>query len=128
MIRNLGYLKMCMRWVPRSLTVEHKTKRKAISSSCLHVLKLRERPSYSGLLQQMKPGSIVLGQRLKGNPWNGTILNLPAIKKLKNSPSVGKVMITVFWDYEGVIFVNAMLRGETTPTPTSGFRQNSQSF
>jgi hypothetical protein len=41
-------------------------------------------------------------------------------KKLKNSSSAGKLMITVFWDCEGVIVVDAMLTGETTPTPTSG--------
>jgi hypothetical protein len=72
----------------------------------------------------------------------GTILNLPREKKLKKYLSSGKVMITVFWDCEGVILVDAMLRqenmitvfwdcegvilvdamlrGETTLTPTSG--------
>jgi len=44
-------------------------------------LKLRERPSYPALLQQMKPGAIILNQRQKGKPWNGTILNL--LKKIK---------------------------------------------
>ena len=36
--------------------------------SCWHVLKLRERPSYLGLSQQMKLGSIILNWRQKGNP------------------------------------------------------------
>jgi hypothetical protein len=45
--------------------------------SCRHVFKVREIASYPGLLQQMKPGSIILNRRLKDNPWNDTIFNLP---------------------------------------------------
>jgi len=44
-------------------------------------LKLRGRPSYPALLQQMKPGAIILNHRQKSNPWNGTTLNL--LKKIK---------------------------------------------
>lgn len=65
-----------------------------------------------GLLQQMKPGSIILDWGQRGNPWNGTIPILPG-KKLKKSPSPGEVMITVFWHCEGVVFVNVMHKLET---------------
>ena len=41
-----------------------------------HVFKVKEIASYPGLLQQMKPGSIILNQRLKDNPWSSTIFNL----------------------------------------------------
>jgi hypothetical protein len=37
----------------------------------------------------------------------------PQKKKFKTFPSGGKVVITVFWDCEGVILVDAMPRGET---------------
>lgn len=47
---------------------------------CWYVFKLRERPSHPGLLQQMKPGSIILNWRQKGSPWNGAIINLPRRK------------------------------------------------
>jgi hypothetical protein len=50
----------------------------------------------------------------KGNPWNGTILHLPGRKKSRKSPSVGKIMVTVFWDCEGVILVDVITRGEKT--------------
>jgi hypothetical protein len=76
-IRDLGYSKVCTGWIPGSLTIEHKTERKAIFSSCGHVLKVREIASHPGLLQQMKPGSIISNQRLKDNAWNSTIFNLP---------------------------------------------------
>jgi histone-lysine N-methyltransferase SETMAR len=37
----------------------------------------------------------------------------PRKKKLKTTPSAGKVTITVFWDIDGVILVDVMARGET---------------
>jgi hypothetical protein len=39
-------------------------------------------------------------------------------KKFKKSPSAGRVMITVFWDCEGVILVDAMPRRETINADT----------
>jgi hypothetical protein len=33
--------------------------------------------------------------------------------KFKTFPSAGKVMITVFWDIDGVILVDVITRGET---------------
>jgi hypothetical protein len=38
---------------------------------------------------------------------------LPRKKKLKTAPSAGKVMVTVFWDCDGVILVGVMPRGTT---------------
>jgi hypothetical protein len=37
----------------------------------------------------------------------------PRRKEFQNNPSAGKVMITVFWNCEGVILVDVMPRGET---------------
>ena len=37
----------------------------------------------------------------------------PRKKKFKTTPSAGKLMITVFWDTDGVILVDVMARGET---------------
>jgi hypothetical protein len=37
----------------------------------------------------------------------------PRKKKFKTTPSAGKVMVTVFWDTDGVILVDVMARGET---------------
>jgi len=40
-------------------------------------------------------------------------LQLPRKKKFKTTPSTRKVMITVFWDTDGVILVDVMAKGET---------------
>ena len=37
----------------------------------------------------------------------------PRKKKFKTTPSAGKVMITIFWDIDGVILVVVMALGET---------------
>lgn len=76
-------------------------------------LKLREKPSYLGMLQQVKPGSLILSLRQKFNPWNDTILNLPGRKKFRSLHQRIRSWSLVFWDYEGVIVVDAMSRGET---------------
>jgi len=34
-------------------------------------------------------------------------------KKIKSQPSAGKVMATVFWDYQGVILIDFMAKGTT---------------
>lgn len=67
----------------------------------------------------MKPGSIIFNWRQKGNLWNGTILNLPERERLKNFVTADKVIITVFWNCEGMIFVNVMLGGETVNSDAS---------
>jgi hypothetical protein len=40
-IYQLGYSKVCARWVPRRLTKEHKNKDKSSAWSCLLVMRLR---------------------------------------------------------------------------------------
>jgi histone-lysine N-methyltransferase SETMAR len=43
--------------------------------------------------------------------WHHT--TCPRKKKFKAIPSANKIMATVFWDYEGVILIDVLLRGET---------------
>jgi hypothetical protein len=52
-----------MRYVPWSLIVEHKTKRKAVSSKLLARFEAEEETFHPRLLQQMNPGSIILNLR-----------------------------------------------------------------
>jgi len=52
----------------------------------------------------------------------------PKKKKFKTTPSAGKVMITVFWDTDGVILVDVMDRGETIQMHTSKPSKNLNSI
>jgi hypothetical protein len=65
---------MCTRWIPWSLTVEHRPERKAVGETFL-----------SQIFTADETRSIILSWRQKGNPWNGTILSLHGRRKLKNS-------------------------------------------
>jgi hypothetical protein len=65
-----------MRWFPQNLTVEHRTERKAERETFL---------SHTGKADETWAQNFEL--KKKGNPWNGTILNLSRIKNSK-SPSV----------------------------------------
>jgi hypothetical protein len=74
--------------------------------SCWHIWKLRER-HYCRLLHQLKPRSIMLNHREKSNLWNGAILGFWG----RTVSLGGKIMISIFWDCEGAIFVDVMPRG-----------------
>ena len=64
-IGALGYSKVYARWVPRSLTTEHRRQRKVICSELLEFLMLRERPFCPRLSQVMKPGLTIMSWRWK---------------------------------------------------------------
>jgi hypothetical protein len=100
---------------PRSLTAEHKTDRRAICSELL----LRFEAD-----GQTFPSQIVTVDETWVNHFEPEIKRLSMEwhpsqssrkKKSKKSLPAGKAMINVFWDYDGVVLVDAMSRGETTP-------------
>jgi hypothetical protein len=56
----------------------------------------------------MKPGSTILNPNPSGSRWN----DIPR-KKFSSVSSGGKIVITVFWDEKGVIFMNFLPRRTT---------------
>jgi hypothetical protein len=80
--------------------------------NCWSVLVLRGRPFCPGPSQVMKPGLTIMSRRRKGSQWS-RIIRSHQEKNFKTTPSAGKVMITVFWDIDGVILVDVMARCET---------------
>jgi len=111
---DLGYLKVWMRWVFQSLTVEQKTQKKVIYLELLACFE-------PGRVQQMKPGSIILDWGQTHNPWNGTILILPGQKNWKSlchrvmswSLSSGTVKVRFLW-------MRCFSGRHSTPMHTSG--------
>ena len=57
----------------------------------------------------MKLGFIIISQKAKDGRCN----EKPKNKISKLQPFPGKVIATVFWDYQGVILVNSMAKGTT---------------
>ena len=62
-IDALGYSKVCARWVPRSLTTEHRCQRKVSVLNCWSMLMLRVRPFCPRSSQVMKPGLTIMSRR-----------------------------------------------------------------
>ena len=60
----------------------------------------------------MRPGSIVMSQRIKLSPQN-VGPGSPRPKKFKMQPSAGKVMATVFWDAQGVTMLDFLAKKST---------------
>ncbi|KAJ0177015.1 hypothetical protein K1T71_007024 [Dendrolimus kikuchii] len=41
----------------------------------------------------------------------------PSMKKFRVAPTAGKVMASVFWDIEGILFIDYMSKGQTITGP-----------
>lgn len=107
----LDYRKMSARWVPRNLTLDHK-------SAIIGI-------SLDHLMQYAREGNEFLFRIITGNEtwvhhftpetkaasmtWKHP--NSPVRKKFKVSPSAGQVMATVFWDAKGVILLDFLYHG-----------------
>lgn len=112
-INALGYRKVCARWVPRSLTVDHKSQRKDIASDLLQ----RFEADGEAFLSQIVTGDETwvhhFEPETKRQSMEWRHVDSPQKKKFKTVPSAGKVMITVFWDSEGPILIDVMPKGGT---------------
>ena len=112
-IDALTYSKVCARLVPVSLTTEHRRQRKAICSELLERFDAEEK----AFLSRIVTGDETLAHHYKPETkrqsmeWHHP--QSPRKKKFKTTPSAGKLMVTVFWDMDGVNLVDVMTRGET---------------
>jgi len=115
-IDALGYSKVCASWVPRNLTTEHRRQRKAICSELLE----RFDSEGEAFLSRIVTGEEIWAhhyepeKKRQSMEWHHP--QSPRKKKFKTTPSAGKLMITVFWDIDGVILVDVMTRGDAIKT------------
>jgi hypothetical protein len=111
-IDALRYAKMCARWVPRSLTDDHKTLLKEV---CSYLLSCYEADGES-FLSRIVTGDETWSHHFEPETRNQSVEwhhpTSPRKKKFMVTPSAGKVMATVFWDAEGVILVDIMPHGQ----------------
>ena len=98
----LGFHKVCSHWVPRQLTPQHKSQRMGLS--------LQHLEPYHGegddMLSQIVTGDESWGYHYEpdtkraSTQWKHPVST--AHKKFKVTPSPGKVMLTVFWDFQNL--------------------------
>ena len=110
---HLGYRKVSARWVPRQLTVEMKAQRKTICTQLL------ERFTHDG---ERFLRSIITGDESwvhhydpesKMQSMQYRHKNSPAPKKFKVIALARKVLLTIFWDMEGIVHIKFLEQGTT---------------
>ena len=109
----LGYRKLCARWVPRMLTVELKQNRKRVCEELL----TRYEQEGDGLLSRIVTGDEFWAHyydpETKRQSMEYRHKDSPAPKKFKVVPSAGKVLMTIFWDCDGIVHTEWLGRGNT---------------
>jgi len=108
----LGYSKVCATWVPRRLTTQHRRQRKAISFELFESFDAEVDVFLSRIVTDDETWAHHYGQETKRQSMEWYHPQSPRKMKFKTTPSTGKIMITVFWDTDGVILVEVMARGE----------------
>ena len=111
-IDPLGYSKVCARRFPRSLTTEHRRQRKTICSELLERFDAEGGVFLSRIVTGDETWTHHYEPETKRQSMEWHHPQPPRKKKFKTSPA-RKLMITVFWDIDGVILVDVMARGET---------------
>lgn len=112
LVSKLGYSKVCAKWVPRQLTDAMKEQRVEASTELL-----RLHSDDNTFLKRIVTGDETWvhhyepESKRRSMEWRHSYS--PRKKKFKSQPSAGKVMATVFWDYQGVILVDFMPKGTT---------------
>jgi len=110
---ELGFHKVCARWVPRQLTAEHKCKRVEIYQRSLN----RYNNEGEQFLSRIEKGDETCVHHYKPESNRQSMEHKqpdsPAKKKFKTQPSAGKVMLTLFWDSEGPILEDYLEKGHT---------------
>jgi hypothetical protein len=106
---------VCIRWVPHSLIFEHKTERKAISFELLVCFDTEGETFFSQIFTDETWVHHFEPEREKKKTICGMApfsISLEE-KKFKKFPSLGKVTVTLFWNWEGAVLENAVLIGQT---------------
>ncbi|XP_015438009.1 PREDICTED: histone-lysine N-methyltransferase SETMAR-like [Dufourea novaeangliae] len=110
---KLQYRKVCARWVPRMLTEDHQRQR--VESSREFVRRYADEKD--NVLDSIVTGDetwafhYIPATKQQLRQWRRS--SSPKPRKFKQSPSAGKVMVTVFWDEKGVLLVDFMPSGTT---------------
>ncbi|GFQ91483.1 histone-lysine N-methyltransferase SETMAR [Trichonephila clavata] len=104
----LRYRKVSARWVPRQLTSTHQEQRMAVSLK--HLVRYHE--DGNDFLFRIVTGDetwvhhFTPESKAASMEWKHP--SSPVRKKFKTTPSAGKVLLTVFWDAQGVLLLDSL--------------------
>jgi histone-lysine N-methyltransferase SETMAR len=108
----LNFCKVCSRWVPRQLTEEDKMNRMGISLE--HLSQYADEGE--DMLNRIVTGDESWVHHYQPETKRASLQwkhpSSPSVKKFKVTPSAGKVMLTVFWDSQGVLLARFQKKGD----------------
>lgn len=110
---HLGVNKVSARWVPRLLVPEQKLNRVETCRHLQELLAVYGDSFWHRLITTDETWVPFFNPETKNQSkeWRKPVEGPPV--KARAVPSVGKVMITVFWDCEGIILIDYLAKGAT---------------
>jgi histone-lysine N-methyltransferase SETMAR len=108
---ELDMKKLCARWVPRLLTADQKRTRMKISEQCLERFNKNKTDFVRRFITMDETwiNHYIPESKQQSKQW--TEAGCLALKKTRSVPSAGKVMASVFWDAEGILFTDYLEKG-----------------
>jgi histone-lysine N-methyltransferase SETMAR len=97
--------KLCARWVPRLLTADQKRTPMKISEWCLEHSNKNKTDFVCRFITKDETWIHHYAPESKRQSKQSTDVGCSASKKTRLVPSAGKVMASVFWDAEGILFI-----------------------
>ncbi|UYV80508.1 hypothetical protein LAZ67_19000385 [Cordylochernes scorpioides] len=113
MREHLGLRKLSARWVPKLLTPDQKAVRRKLSSDNLALFEANPEEFINRFVIMDETWAHHFTPESKQQSMQWRHSGSPPPKKAKTVPSAGKVMVSVFWDSEGVILLDFLNKGQT---------------
>ena len=110
---ELGYKKVCARWVPRMLTHENKRNRTNISRRNLELYNENPENFCDRYVTMDETWAHHYNPESKQQSMQWKHVGSPRVVKFREVTAVGKVLASVFWDCEGILFVDYLDQGRT---------------
>jgi len=105
--------KLCARWVLHLLTADQKRTHMKISEQCLGRFNKNKIDFVRRFITMDETWIHHYTPESKQQSKQWTEASCSAPKKTRSVPSAGKVMASVFWDAEGILFIDYLEKGKT---------------
>jgi len=111
---ELDMKKLCARWVPCLFTADQKRTCMEISEQCLECFNKNKTDFVHQFITMDETWIHHYTPESKQQSKQWIEAACSASKKTRLVPSAGKVMASVFWDAEGILFIDYLEKGKTT--------------
>jgi histone-lysine N-methyltransferase SETMAR len=104
--------KLCARWVLRLLTADQKRTCMKISEQCLEHFNKNKTDFVCQFITMDETWihHYTPESKQQSKQWTEASCSVP--KKTRSAPSAGKVMASVFWDAEGILYIDYLEKGK----------------